>query len=208
LAGNLVRTGSLQILLENHPVALEALLEARGIYDELVKIESQNSVLLAEQGKCLINLGISQGKLADGEHAQETLDEAIDLFEGLTRDHPEREDFKRNLGLGYSSLAQVLKQIGRIADAVDAMLKRKPLWPNDPLQLYQLARDLILLSPPSSKELSDAEKAARMKHLELVIGVLTDARRAGYADWKAAEEDEAFAPLKDLESFRKLLADE
>jgi hypothetical protein len=147
--------------------------------------------------------------LLEQERHQESLaayQQAVDLQRQALDGAPEALAYRQSLGQYYADLALVQREAGQTAEAVTTMLLRRDLWPANPEQLYATAHDLAGLIP-NGNDLSDTQKEERSKYIELVLGILAQAKRAGYTDWQAAEKDETLAILRDQEAFKKLLSD-
>jgi serine/threonine-protein kinase len=92
------------------------------------------------------------------------------------------------------------RRTGRLADAEAAALRRRATWPNDPDTLLAGARDLALLVP-LTKEAAERDRRAR-----LAVDVLRRAAEKGFKDRRLLDTDDAFAPLRDRDDYRRLLA--
>jgi hypothetical protein len=81
--------------------------------------------------------------------------------------------YRESLSKHYYNYAQLLLTLDRPADATDAILARRNLWPNDPDRLLRVAQDLAT----ACKQLPPG--TSRDRNLGEVRATLEVARRAG-----------------------------
>ncbi len=194
----------IESLRERPDEELQAYGTAQKLAEELLAQNDKDPLALALVARAHRGRG---SVLLSQEQHQESLaayQEAVDLQRRAFDTAPEA--YRQGLGRLYADLALVQREVGKTAEAVATTLRRRELWPDEPLELYQIGRDLAGLVP-TGNELSDTEKMEQARYIELAIGILSQAKRAGYSDWQNAEKEDAFAVLRDQEAFKKLVGD-
>jgi serine/threonine protein kinase len=186
--------------------ALEAYTTAQKLAQESLDQDDKNPDAIALLARAHHGRGSILLSQEQHQESHAAYKEAVDLQLRALNGAPEAIAYRQNLSRYYGDLALVQREVGKTADAVATTLLRRDLWPDEPLELYNIGRDLAAMVPRGN-ELSDTEKMEQARYIELAIGILSQAKRAGYSDWQTAEKDDALAILRDQESFKKLLGD-
>jgi tetratricopeptide (TPR) repeat protein len=112
-------------------------------------------------------------------------------------------EYRQRLSAHYRSLAALQRVLGRPAEAAAASEERQKLWPKNPAQLFEVAREFALCAAlvPEGQAEANTERA---KYVEHAVAALREASRHGFT---AADRlhDRAFAPLRQHPEYDKLL---
>lgn len=116
--------------------------------------------------------------------------------------------YRSDFSVFLADLALVQRESGQAADSIATTLARKVLWPNQPAELYTIARELAQIAMSIGENPTEEQRKQQALAIEQAIAALGDAKRAGYRDWAAARSDEGLSILRNQESFLKLLPSE
>jgi serine/threonine-protein kinase len=156
------------------------------------------------------NLGMAYWDLGRTEDAIESLRESAAVRADACRRAPQNEEYRRGAGRSSRLLADYLRAAGRSAEAAAALQDLLSLCPADPAELYAVARGLAQTARTAGAgqaTLSDADRAERERVAGLALAALAEAVRHGFRDAARLRTDAAFAPLRDRDGFRQLLAE-
>jgi tetratricopeptide (TPR) repeat protein len=154
----------------------------------------------------LITLGrchLAAGRVPD---ARAAFDEAVSFAEAFLQGQGAgHEKYLERLSDGYGGQAGVFRAEKNAAAAIDRARKRLALWdkwPGKPTKhLVATAADFAACVPLATTD------ADRREWADTALTVLRRAVAAGFADAAALEADKSFAPLRDRDDFKKLVAD-
>jgi tetratricopeptide (TPR) repeat protein len=155
-------------------------------FPDLTGLRSGMAALYHDQGQV-------QREIQQTDEAIHNLGLAVDHQLKAFRQEPDVLQYRRELSVYYGDLARAQREAGRHSDAVATTLDRARLWPDNPGELYEAARELAACVP--------ADDFAPQ-----AMTVLKQAVSRGYRDLDALKSDEALDPLRGRDDFRALLA--
>ncbi|MFL5340533.1 MAG: protein kinase domain-containing protein [Gemmataceae bacterium] len=188
--------------------ALDSLNRAGAIWEALRAAEPDNPRHHQHLGAVWNNRGRALARLDRTDEALAAFRQSIACGRVAADKAPGQEPYRRTLGDPYVGLAGLLRKLGRPAEAAAASLERARLLPNDPDELYDVARELALCVPLVGRgrpALTDAEQTERRRLADQAVEYLRQAIQHGYADAKPLENDSCWAPLRSREDFRLLV---
>jgi hypothetical protein len=97
---------------------------------------------------------------------------------------------------------------GRVAEAAAASMRRRELWPADPDELYDVARELTrcaALAARGAGDLTPAQRADPASYADQGMATLRQAIDNGYKDLDRLRQDPDLAPLRERREFKELL---
>jgi tetratricopeptide (TPR) repeat protein/tRNA A-37 threonylcarbamoyl transferase component Bud32 len=178
---------------------------ARGIWEEMVKADPDNLELRSNLATCCANIGLSLSLRKQREAAVGSYEEAIRHRRIAYNGQPEAN--RQTLSDHYCDLAKLQHALGRLNEAAEAALERQKLWPTNPNQLYEVARELALCVPLVGKDkdpLLPEEQAQRRRYSDQALDVLRQAVANGYKDIEQLKTASDLDPLRSREDFKKL----
>jgi serine/threonine-protein kinase len=134
--------------------------------------------------------------------------EAAEHGRTMMRLVPDNPQGRELLSTSYRFMADLERRVGRPDASAAASLARHDLYPEDPVHVYQCARELALTAAairPGNKDLSEAEQARRNEYLDSAMRMLNEAIRKGWKDVEKLEQDDGWKGLRQRDDFRKLL---
>jgi tetratricopeptide (TPR) repeat protein len=189
--------------------SLTCLREARALQEKVVGTVPDNLDYHSALAGTLNNFALA---LADGQQFDEavaTCREAIEHQRFAFTRAPEAGRFRRGLNNHYGVLARLLRHLGRPGEAAVASMERRKLWPNDPGELFGLARELAVtaaLVGKGKRELTAAEKKERGDILDQAMETLRQAIDRGFQDAKSVREHPDLESLRPRADFQALLS--
>lgn len=149
------------------------------LWENLVRMDPRTPSY--QWGKGLSLAGIGEVMLARGrpQTALQWFERSVQTVEALLES---KRILARHLRPGlsesYRRLAWIFRDLGRPAEAAATSWKRGQLWPDNPIQLVQVAWELALCAPLVAKgkaQVSTAEQAERQKYLDQAREILRQA---------------------------------
>jgi tetratricopeptide (TPR) repeat protein len=187
--------------------------KAEKLYEERAGAHPDNYVFQNGRAMAFRGMGMTLAKLGRLEDAAAAFRQAVrhqraalDRAPPRGQDAAQYPDFLRS---HYRLLAGVLRDLGRPAEAVTALLEQRKLAAGHPGELFQAARALALCVALVGKDqgkLTDSAKAERERVVGLALETLRWAVGAGYRG-EDLQADAAFDALRSRPEFRKLLAE-
>jgi hypothetical protein len=162
-------------------------------------------------GGTLINLGVILGQLDHIADGRAMLLHGLEVESVAFKIAPQVIEHRRVMNGLYGSLAENERAGRHPAEAVAATLERAKLWPDNPTELFNVARELgraTALVGKGKAELTDAEKADRDKYGALIVETLRQARVKGFKDTERMQKDPDLECVRQREDFQKLLGDQ
>jgi serine/threonine-protein kinase len=157
-------------------------------------------------------LGDMAKVLADmGRHpeAMKAYHDAIAQHKPLLEKLHDVGEYRSRLSGHYQGLAALQRQSKDHVAAVETLLERRKLWPDHPLELFAVARELASCIPLVGQNQADPapqEKARRQKYSDLAIETLRQAIAKGYQDAAQMKQAPDLTPLHGRPEFQQLLA--
>ena len=197
-----------QSLMGRRTEAVASYERSRDLRESLVKELPQNAVYRNDLGMSLNNLGNAYDSLGRVEESLATLRQALEQRRIAFATSPGSPECRRGLNMTFGALAEMERKKGSPAAAAALLLERRDLWPDDPQELYRIAReqaDTAARVGGGKKELSPAEQSEHARYLDQAMETLRLAVRAGFADVERLRKDADLAPLRARDDFGKLL---
>jgi serine/threonine protein kinase/tetratricopeptide (TPR) repeat protein len=176
--------------------AIAAIDRAVAIYEEIVRrsqpVVFYFSVLshtLGYRAKVLIE----QGRRGD---ALETYQRAAVYQRRAVEMRPQSQYMRKDMGFRHYDIGRMLRELGRPAEAADALAEAVPLFAGEAPQLTDVARELALCIPAATTPEQKEHWAG------LAVQALRNAAAAGLTDRVAVRDDPAFVPLRERADFR------
>jgi tetratricopeptide (TPR) repeat protein len=190
--------------------AVRPLEQACDLRAMLVRSDRANLDYQSELGRALSPLGSVLAELGDRGKALEAFREAREHHVIAFSKAPDIVPYRKYLTEHYRLLAAGERRLGDPDAAAAAALECRNLWPEDPAELFAVARDLALCIPlvgPASGGASVAAPDGRRKYAELAMGALRQAIAGGFTDSSLLRDDPDLEPLRSREDFQRILAD-
>jgi tetratricopeptide (TPR) repeat protein len=200
--------GRAQDFLKRRDEEIRAYERSREIREALVRDFPQSAAFHHDLGASLINLGNAYAVVGRIDDSLATLRRAVEQKRVAFTAAPQSAEFRKGLNIAYGALAEVERKKGSPAAAAAALLERRKLWPNEPQELYRIAReqaDTAARVGGGEPELGAADQAERATYHDQAIETLRLAVAAGFADADRLRADPDFAPLRPRDDFQKLL---
>jgi serine/threonine-protein kinase len=178
------------------------------IREALVKEFPKNIAFHHELGTTLVNLGGAYGQAGRIEECRATLWRAIEEKRIAFAAAPENPEYRHGLNVAYGALGEAEKRKGQPSAAAAALLERRSLWPEQPQELYRIAREQAQTAAAVGRgatDLSAEQQAERTLYLDQALETLRQAVAAGFRDAERLAAEADFAPLRSREDFKKLL---
>jgi tetratricopeptide (TPR) repeat protein len=146
---------------------------------------------------------LGEALLAQGNHveAEQSYRQAVEQQQTAFTKCPEVFLFRVRLSASYAGLALTLRAQMRANEAAAVARRRMELWKDNPIETYNVARELSLCVPiardNSIKQALEAE----------AVEVLRRAVETGWRDALQTCRDANLAPLRSRDDFRRLVAE-
>jgi serine/threonine protein kinase len=189
--------------------ALESYKAAREVQEKLVEEIPDKSDYRDELVATLNDLGMLYARQNGFADSEATLQEALKHERILFEKAPQVPVYRLNLSHTYVNLTQTALSQGKPTAAAAAALERSKLWPDDPNELYKVARDLAKCVPlvgPGKKSLTPAEEAERRQYADEAMEALRQTVEHGYRDAATLRSSPDLEPLRSRKDFQELLA--
>jgi serine/threonine protein kinase len=183
--------------------AMLAFQTSRALAEKLVAEDPQNSRYRCDLGTTLNNLAMRKdldGGLRVARQGVETMRVGFDQA-------PHVENHRFILYNTYGTFGEILRVSGRCAEAAATIEERYKLYPDNPRELYRVARDWGLLANRISferKELLETEREEQKKYADRALETLQRAVGRGFQDATVLDNEVGFALLRSHREFQKL----
>jgi serine/threonine protein kinase len=207
LALSYYNIGTLHGALKRRNEERQAFLKARDLQEALVKADPDNLDHRIDLGRILNNLAWNRMALNHPEEAPPLAREAVGHLRFALDRAPRVITYRQLLNNNYGTLGEAEVRLGHTRAAAQAMSEREKLWPDNPAELYRIARELAIVAGRvggGKPELTPAEKTERQQEFDHALAVLRKAVAAGFKDADRLQKDKAFDPLRSNDAFRDL----
>jgi tetratricopeptide (TPR) repeat protein len=188
--------------------ALLAYQQAREVLQKLVEDFPDNLDGHSDLGWTLHKLGLMLAGRGRPEEGIKALQEAVQHQRLAYERVPQQGRLRFDLQSHYGALAEVYRSAGRPADAVAATLERKKFWPDNPEELYKVAREICAAAELVGKgkvDLLPEEEAQRSHYVDHAMQALRQAAASGFKDLERLRKDRAFDALRQRAAFKAFL---
>lgn len=177
---------------------------------QLVRENPESVDFRADLGATLHDRGILLYETGRTEQAIAALTQAIAQHRSLFDQDPQNIEFRRWLSDDYRRLTIIYHHIRRVREAVSTTMQRKGLWPEEPAELYRIARELSASAKLLQNEIGTTpEIQAHFRRVAtLAIETLKEAIEQGWSDMQKLRSDTFFKPLHNFPDFQRLLQEE
>jgi tetratricopeptide (TPR) repeat protein len=178
-------------------------------YDLLLKEQADDPAPWLERGRVKEHLGQREPAGEDFARARELQAKEAERRRAALDKAPDDPAARAALQAALYGLVRIEIQRGRPEEAAAALLERQKLRPGQPGRLYVLAQEVAKLMPPAagSPQPADAAAGARRRRLaDQAVAALRAAVDAGFDDPGPLRTGKVWAPLRERDDFRKLLA--
>lgn len=168
--------------------------QCRGSCNEALRVSPQHLQAQSVMGQAWNGLGFCQAKLGRYADALKSFENAGEPHRAVFAKSPKQTLYRERLSEHYEHFSRVLRDKQRMKEAVELLLKRQQLWPDNAGELYRVACDLAQCAAgPTSPE------------AELALAALRQAIVQGYSDANQLCIERSFDRLRDRDDFMKLL---
>ncbi len=179
--------------------AMEPYRRARQLFESLARENPSDAEYQSKLGETLNDTALCEMSLGRWTEARDLLTSAIEhqrkarsLAPEMPADRQRLRDYVRNLLKANGSLAQPIEPVRTARDLAERARE-------NPEDLYDVARALSLTVPLTSGE-------SRLALAAQAVAMLEQAVAAGWRDAVRTDRDPDFAPLRDRDDFRRLVA--
>jgi eukaryotic-like serine/threonine-protein kinase len=209
-AGCATNLGELQTQAGAGAAALASLQQARDVRERLVGLHPDDLECRNNLAVTLHHLGEAQWLLGRREEALACYRQATEQQHQALHLGPQVPQLRQALSTLYRKLAQRQRELGRPGEAAATARRRRDLWPGQPDELYDVARELALCIPLVGKEptaLTAAQQAEREGYAAEAMAELRQAVAHGFRDAERLRKDPDLELLRSRDDFRKLVDD-
>jgi serine/threonine protein kinase/Tfp pilus assembly protein PilF len=175
--------------------------QAMEIEEALLKRNSGDLELQSCLGGVYNNLGSLLEDRRQYAEAAESFALAVQHQQVACEAAPGVSRYREFLSKHYCNYGRMLRRLGRPADAANAALARRALWPDQPQHLFAVAQELAL----AAKDLAAAKQSGMTSQqcAKLTLETLHQAEAAGWKPLPSGDWRESFAAIKDYPGFEK-----
>jgi serine/threonine-protein kinase len=192
--------------------------EALGSYDRAIEVLSafvhdhpREPSARNTLGTALGNRGLALESLGRRPEAEEWLRQGIEHERQALDQAPAVVVFRQALSDHDRALARIQQALGRNADALATIERRQALWPSQPAELYEVARELARGLPRTQSgapgPVGPENLAFQQSCVERAIQALRQAVLAGFHDLDRVQADADLGPLRSRREFLELVRD-
>jgi hypothetical protein len=190
-----------------HQEAREPLGEAIELFEQLVADYPEELNHRSCLGGAQNNLAMAHQRLGNLDEAEAAFRAAIEHQRFAFDRAPGLVRFRQFLSNHYRNLADLLRQQGRVQEAVDMALARKQLWPGDPERLFSLAVELAMAvaAQPQTEVSPSQDEPLPSEWTEVVLNTLHEAVQAGFCDADRIARESGLDLVRDRPEFIAIL---
>jgi serine/threonine protein kinase/tetratricopeptide (TPR) repeat protein len=197
--------GTLHGSQNRRPEEYHAFLQARPLQEALVKEDPDVLDYRGDLSRTLNNLGCNLIVTGHAAEAVIVLHQAIDNIRVARERAPLVSSYRSILSTHYAALADAERVLGHISAAVDAMLERQKLWPNNAEELYRTAGGLCRVAAACKDDPAGEGEVQERRVLDLALAALRQAISQGFRDVARMKKDAVLEPLRRHDDFRELV---
>jgi eukaryotic-like serine/threonine-protein kinase len=198
LARNLDETGAALVASGQLEEAVSLYKRSESILVHLTKTVPNDPSLVLRQGEGLVDLAEAQVKLRQEREAEKSFWSALALERVALEHLPKAGRPLKSMSALLRRLAEVEQQLGNPSEAASAALERRALSPDDPKELFDVARDLARCA---------AKAKGQVRYANEAIDTLRQAIAHGFKDRASLEREPDLEPLRSRDDFQSLLRD-
>jgi serine/threonine-protein kinase len=186
--------------------AVDSYQKALDLRQALVRGHPDHLDYRSDLGLTLVNLGATLWNLGRNEEGLAAACQAADEHRVVFTRAPRVAHYRRYFSQSLAGLADMERKRGKLDDAAAVTLERQKLWPENPAELYAVAREFALLSSAAAqkKAAESAGPEAKQRYADLAIEALGQAIAAGFDDSERLRTDPALDVLRTRDDFDHL----
>ncbi len=189
---------------------LEKYEKARGLLERVLREDPDHIDAHSRLGTVLNNTAIWLAKDGRPNEALAKAELALPHARIAFEKKPQVIQHRRFLSDNYATIAEILRTLGRPAEASRATLDRVELWPSDPSELYDVARSLSSCIPLVGRgrvDLTLEQQSERRRYSDRAFELIRRAVHCGFMDIARMKSDYALDPIRSRSDFNLLLLD-
>lgn len=205
LAVNCNNLGQLHQKSEDHQAALKCFDEAIELFAQLASDHPEDYAHRSCLGGAQNNRAMAYRSLGNYEKAESAFRAAIEHQQAAFELGPDVVEIRHFLSNHLANLAELLRDRGRLQEAVDVTLTRKQLWPDDPDRLFGVAVELAQAASIESEEDGSPDEY-RLEWTDAALAALQEAVRAGFSNSDQIRQEPGFNFLHEHPEFTAILS--
>lgn len=146
LAVSLNNRGLAYAKMQEFDKSLESLQESLTLQQELAEDFPADLEIANRLGGVHNNVAMVYQAQGDFSNALKAFEKGIQFLKYAQHGSPQVKRYRDNLSRNYVNYGRLLREMHRPADSVAVARERRRLWPNDPEQLYDVAKEISLAS--------------------------------------------------------------
>jgi serine/threonine protein kinase len=204
---------NLNVLQTTSNQPAEAIQSARRtcvLLEQLVALEPDNLEYQSAWGGALHTLAVALEKLGRHAEALAAYRQAIEHQKVAFARAPKGPNHREWLSNHHYCAGRVLRDLGRLADAVAAFQECRALWVTEPRRLYQMAQDIAQCAArvgQGNANLTEADQAERRRYADQAVETLQQAVTHGFKDIQHLQTNKALDVLRSHAGFQKLVGE-
>ncbi|HEV3120802.1 MAG TPA: tetratricopeptide repeat protein, partial [Isosphaeraceae bacterium] len=203
--------GSVQTATRRLADAESSFRQSRDLFETLLASDVHDLRTRQLMAESLGALGNVLWELGRHEEADAAFEQAVDHQKIAFHEAPPALlQFRQRLSAHYERLAWSRRLLNRPSEAVAASLERQKLWPESPVELYNVACQLaqcVLLVGRGPALATAAQQSERMRCVDLALEMLHRAIDAGWHDAAHTANDPDLKSLRGDARFQALISD-
>jgi tetratricopeptide (TPR) repeat protein len=192
--------GEAKVAQDYYRQAIEVQDALRGDFPDIVNYRHQAGLIWLAWADSWVREDAAETALAAYHRAVSYLGNTLDKGPQVPR-------YRKDLSQAYRQLARVERALHRLGEAAVTAVQDQQLWPDNPGELFQAARQLARCIPLVGKgktQLNRHEKDEQREYGDRVMEALRQAIGQGFKDVRQLRGDD-FVPLRGRADFEELL---
>ncbi len=171
--------------------------------ETLVKEDSHDVELRSTLGGMYNNLGFVLEGEKRPEDALTAYGQAVEHQRQAMSQSPDTTRYRVFLSRHYINYARMLREAGRVDEALQTSLARRNLWPSDPDQLFSVAEELAVAA--DSRMVKSKHGPIAADYSDRAVETLRQAISAGWKPKPNIDWTKSFTAIKNRPDFLALI---